>query len=590
VPFRGDTSALIFQAILDRAPMPPIRINPDIPVGLEQVINKALEKDREIRCQSAAELRADLMRLKRDTESGKAAVLGRVTSKTESRWSRRGIVTSIAGLVVLVVAAVSVGKLYLVHETKRIDSIAVLPLENLSHDPEQEYFADGITEALITSLARIGSLRVISRTSAMRYKAVSKSLPEIGHELNVDAVVEGSVQRSGNRVRITAQLIRAATDQHLWADSYERDLGDVLALQDEVARAIAREIQIKLTLQEQNRFASARPVDPGAYQAYIKGRYYLNRRSAKDVQKAIEYFQQSISKDPSYAVAYAGLADSYYVSSVFMPVAPAEPISKAKAAAKKAVELDDALAEAHVSLALIEVSYDRDWANAATEFKRALELNPGYATAHYLYGYAYLVPQAHFEQGVQEIRRALELDPLSLIINANLGDAYLLARRYDLAIEQGRKTLEIDSNFGVAHSNLGRAYVQKEMYREAISEFQAADASALARLEATRNSAYANTQPLAQLGHAYALSGRRVEALKVLDQLKEVSKGSFVSPFDFAIVFLGLGEKDQAIAWLTKAVEAHVYPVIYLQVDPRFDSLHSDSRYADLLRRIGLQR
>jgi len=459
--------------------------------------------------------------------------------------------------------------------TPHIDSLAVLPLENLSRDPEQEYFADGMTDALITDLAKISALRVISRTSVMHYKKTGKTIPEIARELNVDAIVEGSVQSSGNRVRVTAQLIRAASDQHLWADSYERDLGDVLGLQDEVALAIARQIKIKLTPQEQVRLATSRPVDPQAYQAYLKGRYHQNKRTAADIQKSVEYFQQSVDKDPAFALGYAGLADSYDLLSTYLGVAPEHSSLKARAAANKALELDETLAEAHTSLAAILVSYDWDWEGAGREFRRALELNPSYATAHYLYGFTYLLPQGKAEEAIWEMKRALEIDPLSLIINANLGDTYRLARQYDLAVEQCRRTLEMDSQFAVAHAALGRAYEQKGMYQEAISEFHAALLGIA-------------TQPLAGIGHAYALSGRRSEALKVLEQLQETSTRSFVSPFDFATVYVGLGEKDQAIAWLERAIEVHSFPVIYLNTDPRFDSLRSDPRYLALLHRVRL--
>jgi TolB-like protein/Flp pilus assembly protein TadD len=565
----------LVDEILHKSPTQPVRLNPDIPAKLEQIILKCLEKDPDNRYQSAKEALVDLRQL--------LAPSSVVVPRASTSPRRRYAVGAIGLAVLLLVALVALHKgwwrdrLLGQSTTPHIESLAVLPLENLSRDPDQEYFADGMTDALITDLAKISALRVISRTSVMHYKKTGKTIPEIARELNVDAIVEGSVQSSGNRVRVTAQLIYATSDQHLWADSYERELGDVLALQDEVGRAIARQIQIKLTPQEQLRLATPHLVDPDAYQAYLKGRYHLNKRTAEDIQQAIQYFQQSIARDPRYAAAYAGLADATY-SAQYRMIAPQEVISQARDAANKALEIDDALAEAYVSLAGIEISYDHDWMRAEMHLKRALELSPGYADAHYTYGFAYLLPQEKFEDAIKEMKRARELDPLSLIINANLGGTYFEMRRYDLAVEQCQKTLEIDTQFGPVHSILGLAYEQEGMYEEAISEFRAAFAL------------HMGTQPLAQLGHAYALSGRRAEALKVLDQLKELSRRSFVSPWDFALVYVGLGENEQAIASLEEAIEAHVFPVIFLKVDQRFDPLHSDPRYPDLLRRMGLPR
>jgi TolB-like protein/DNA-binding winged helix-turn-helix (wHTH) protein/Flp pilus assembly protein TadD len=495
------------------------------------------------------------------------------------RWLIQG--KSLALICISATVAVAVLGYFRLRETKPTGRVmlAVLPFENLSGDPNQEYLSDGFTEEMITELARLQPERlgVIARTSAMQYKNTKKSTDRIGHELGVQYLLEGSALSSGNRLRITAQLIRVQDQTHVWADSYERELGDVLALQDEVARSVAREIRAKLSPENDKRLSSPRHVDPETYQAFLKGRYHLNKRTGADIQQAIQYFQQSIARDPRYAAAYAGLADATYAAQYRM-IAPQEVVSQARDAANKALELDDTLPEAHVSLAWIELAYDRDWMRAEMHLKRALELSPGYADAHYVYGFAYLLPLGKFEDAVQEMKWALELDPLSLIINANLGGTYFEMRRYDLAVEQCQKTLEIDTQFGPAHSNLGLAYEQKGMYEEAISEFRAAFAL------------HIGTQPLAQLGHAYALSGRRVEALNVLDQLKELSRHTFVSPFDFATVYVGLGENDQAIASLDEAIKAHVFPVIFLKVDQRFDPLHSHHRYGDLLRRLDLDQ
>ena len=495
----------------------------------------------------------------------------------------RGLVRAavVAGVLVVVVGAVwrtggfrgrAAGAVH------PIQSIAVLPLVNYSGDPSQEYFADGITEALTTDLARISALRVISRTSVMHYKDTSKTVPEIARELQVDAVVEGSVVKAGNRVRITAQLIEAPTDRHLWAGSYERELGDVLALQDEVSRTIALEIQVTLTPQEQTRLATARPVNPEAYEAYLKGRYYLSKRSAQDIQKAIEYFQQAVDKDPTYAPAYAGLADSYHLLPWYGTVSPLEALPKARAAATRALELDDTLADAHASLAYIELFSDWNWARAQAEFRRALELAPGSVPAHYFYGMHYWAPRGQSSEAISELKRALNLDPLSLVININVGQILIYARRYDEAIAQCRKTLELDSRFARGHSILGSAYEQKGMYPEAIAEF---------RINAEYNPT--DTLALARLGHAYALSGQKAEARKILAELHKRSKEGFVSPAEMATVYLALGEKEQALTSLEKAYEVRDGWVIAVNVDPRFDSLRSEPRFQQLVRRIGLQ-
>ena len=457
-----------------------------------------------------------------------------------------------------------------------IRSLAVLPLENLSRDPEQEYFADGMTEALITDLSKIGALRVISRTSVMQYKGAKKPLPQIARELNVDGVIEGSVQRSGDRVRITAKLIHAPTDTHLWAESYERDLRDVLALQDDVARAIASQIRIKLTPQEQVRLASARPVNPEAHEAYLKGRYFWNKRTEEGLKKSLEYFQKAIDVDPNYALGYAGLADSYGILGNNGHLPPRETHPKAKAAALKALELNDNVAEAHSTLAAVMEEYDFDWAGAEKQHKRAIELNPNCATAHHYYAW-HLAHRERVEESITEIKRAQELDPLSLIINMNVGRMLYYGRRYDEAIEQYRKTLEMDPNLPWAHYLLGVAYEQKGMHGESIAELQKAVSPS-----------EINTIRLAALARAYALDGRRSKALKILHQLKELSKRRYVQPVFVALIYEALGDKDRAFLWLEKAYQDRSVNVPALRTDARFDSLRSDPRFQDLLRRIGL--
>jgi TolB-like protein/Flp pilus assembly protein TadD len=410
--------------------------------------------------------------------------------------------------------------------SRQIESLVVLPLENLSGDPEQEYFADGMTEALIANLAKIGALKVISRTSAMRYKDTDKPLPEIAQELGVDGIVEGSVLRAGDRVRITAQLIDAETDQHIWAETYERDLRDVLALQSQVAEAVAQEIRITVTPQEHKRLTSSGIVDPAAHEAYLKGRFYWNKRTVKSLKRGLHYFEEAIEKDPGYASAYAGLADSYNLLGAYgLPVN--ETLPKAKTAATKALELDKDLAEAHASLGMLR-RLDWDWLGAEEELKRAIQLNPGYASARHWYATLLSSAERH-EEAIAEIRKAHELDPLSLIINADMASVFHYARQHDLAIEQSRKTLDLDPNYWIAYRALGDAYLQKGRYEEAISAFQTA-----------MSHSAGHPRVIARLGHAYAISGRKDEAYKVLDQLNELSLDTYVSSYDRAVVYAGL--------------------------------------------------
>jgi TolB-like protein/DNA-binding winged helix-turn-helix (wHTH) protein/tetratricopeptide (TPR) repeat protein len=462
--------------------------------------------------------------------------------------------------------------------TPRIESVAVLPLHNLSHDPEQEYFSDGMTDELITDLAKVGSLRVISHTSVERYKETKRPLPEIARELGVDAVVEGTVMRSGDRVRITAQLIEARSDRHLWAESYERDLRDVLALQGEVARDIATEIQIKVTTQERSPLASARPINPEAHEAYLKGRYFWNKRTEEGVRKGIDYFEQATRIDPNYATAYAGLAESYIVSNGHRFLPPTQAFPKAHAAALKALELDEKLAEAHTSLGSYQWEYQWDKSGAEKEFARAIELNPSYATAHQWYAEE-LAALGRGDEALAEIKRAQELDPLSLPVSVVAGWILYVERNNDQAIAQFQRTLEMDSNFAIAHLYLGRAYVQKGNLEQGVVEGQTA----------TRLSG-GHPFYMAWLGYAYARVGNRNEALRILHQLKVISGKKYVASHDVAAIYVGLGEKSKAIAWLNKAYDEHSYTVLQLGVEPEFDSLRSDPRFQNLVHRIGLSQ
>jgi TolB-like protein/Tfp pilus assembly protein PilF len=575
--FRGDTAVETMNAILKEDPPEPSRTIADLPPSLDRIVRHCLEKSPEERFQSARDVAFAL-----DESSGMTAVAALSAKQPVSRRAFLGFAGA-AGVIVIAVLVTSIRGIIrdrLGHgaSPSRIQSLAVLPLANLSRDPEQEYFADGMTEELIADLGKIRALRVISRTSAMRYKGTKKSMPEIARELNVDALVEGSILRSGDRVRITAQLIRAATDEHLWSENYERDLRDVLALQSEVARSIAREIKIAVTPQEQARFAEARPVDPDAHQLFLKGRYYVAKNTQEGAQKALEYFQRSLDKDPAYAAAYAGLSNAYvflgYTGIDVRP--PRETMPRAEAAASRALELDDTLAEAHASLGLVRWAYDWDWPAAEKDLKRAIELSPGYAIAHLRYA-NFLCSLGRFDEAVAEDKRALELDPLFLIFNHAQAWPYHLSRRYDQAIEKYRKTLEMEPNFPRTHLRLGEVYAAKGMYREAIAEYE--KFSALGG---------GSTMALALIGNARALTGERREALRALDELTAASKQRYVPAFHFAIVYAGLGEADQAFVWLNKAYEERSQFLVDLKFIPILDPLRSDPRFVDLVRRVGL--
>jgi len=457
-----------------------------------------------------------------------------------------------------------------------ICSIAVLPLENLSSDPSQDYFADGMTDELIAALGKISALRVISRTSMMTYKRVRKLLPEIARELNVEAVVEGTVLRFGDRVRITAQLIRVPVERHMGAQSFEGDLRDTLALQNSVASAIAEQIRAIVTRQEQAALKTSRVVNSEAYDAYLKGRYFLNKRTGDGLANAIEHFNRAIEQDPTYAAAYSGLADAYALSGdwKYGVLPPQDAFSKAKAAATKALALDDNLGEAHASLAFALDLYRWNWEIAETEYKRAIKLDPGYATAHQWYSW-HLMMMGRNSEGILELTKAESLDPLSLIISADIADALCVARRYDEAVQKSKKILEMDPNFAVGHYELGQALVQKHVYDEAIVEFQRA-------IQLSGHSGAFDSY----VGYAYAISGKNEEAIKIVNDLEARRDQNPSADADIAFIYVGLGDRDQAMISLNKAYGARFKASILLR--PGFDPLRSDARFQELLRRIGL--
>ncbi|HEX8799231.1 MAG TPA: tetratricopeptide repeat protein [Terriglobales bacterium] len=458
-----------------------------------------------------------------------------------------------------------------------IKSIAVLPLKNLSGDSTQEYLADGMTEALIGRLSGIHDLRVISRTSVMRFKDTQMSVPEIAKTLNADAVVEGSVMREGNRIRVHAQLIRAATDAHFWSEEYDRDLPDVLALQSDVAQAIADKVQVTLTGQERSRLVAARPVAPEVYESYLKGRYYFNQRTLDALNKSIGFFQQAIARDPDYALAYSGLADAYAMLGFRGGFPSKDTLSRAKAAALKAIELDDTLAEPHASLAFIAETHEWDWATAEREYKRAVQLNPGDGRVHHWYA-GYLTYVGRFEEGISEARRARDLDPLSLPINNALAGRLLAAGRYNEALEQVQRTLQLDPHFAPAHQTLGWAYLHSGMGAEAIREFQTA-----LQLSGTDD-----TDLMLDLGFAYATAGDQEEARNILAKLRALHERRLVPSGSVAILYGALGDLNEAFVWMEKAYEERDPQLTYLKAGRRFEPLRHDPRFVDLVRRVGL--
>ena len=457
-----------------------------------------------------------------------------------------------------------------------IHSIAVLPLQNLSGDPGQEYFADGMTDELITELAQIGIPKVISRTSVMRLKNTDKSLPEIARELEADAVVEGTVLRSGNRVRITAQLIHGATDRHMWSGSYERDLKDVLALQRDVAQAITAEIKSNLAPErDQAQLAVPRPVNPEAHEAYLMGRFFWSKRTRDGLMTSLNYFQKAVALDPRDPLGYTGIADSYSILGAWGWLAPGEAFPRAREAALKALEFDDTLAEAHSSLGQVYEA-EGDWAGTEREFKRGLTLNPSLVVAHMRYSY-FLTKLGRHEEALAEAKRARELDSLSPLMNASLGQALYHAHRFDESQQVLLKTLELDPNFPGVHITLASTYAAKEMFRESIEEVQKA-----------AGFSSADVMIRAPLGYSYAKSGRRSDAEKILKDLKAESQRKYVSGYFVSWVCIGLGKNDEAIQWLERAYQQKDYQLTWMGAEPLLDPLRSDPRFRDLLRRLGL--
>jgi serine/threonine-protein kinase len=544
-PFQSKPATALVYEIINAAPPPPTRIRNDLSRRLEDVILKCLEKDPGYRYQTARDVAIDLKRL---AAAEARAAYGAGASAYGAGGPR----------------------------AERIRSLVVLPLENLSGDAEQEFFADGMTDALIADLAQIGDLRVVSRTSAMRYKGARQPLPEIARELGVDAVVEGTVLRAGNRVRITAQLIEAASDRHVWARVYQRDLSDVLTLQGEVASSIAGEIRGQLTPTQQSRWRQARTVDPAAFDAYLRGRQHWNRRTEPELRKAVEYFKQAIEKDPSYAAAYSGLADSYNILGDLNALTPGNASASALGAAQRALELDPELAEAHTSLGFVRLFFDWSWREAELHYRRALELNPNYATAHQWYAEV-LISQGRFDEAIAEARRAIEIDPISVILRTTLSDTLYFARRYDEAIEQLRRTVEFEPGFVAARTDLGRALTQAGRYPEAIASFEAA-----LRLSGS------DSKASPALGFVYAVAGMTDKARVILKTIEEQRSVRYMSAHAIGVIHMALGERDRALDWLEEAHRERDRAMVWLKVHPRLDPLRGERRFQALLEQMGL--
>ena len=583
-PFRGRTSYELSSMILHDSP-PTLRDN--VPLGLRAVIEHCLAKDPAQRYQHASEVRAALEALRTNSSVIPASALLppgiQAPAGLAPRWSatKRAIVASVAALGLLVVAALA-WKLVVVRwrgapavGAASIQSLAVLPLENLTGDPKQDYFADGMTDALITELSQIQKLRVISRTSVMQYKDKHESPAQIAEELGVDALVEGSVLRSNDRVRVSAELVQPQTGQNLWAHSYERTNTDILALQSDVARDVVTQIQIELTQPEKERLAKSRTVVPAAYDAYLQGNFQAAKRTGEALTQAVADYREAIQLDPTYAPSYAGLAGALTLVADYKDVPSSEVLPEAEATAMKALQLDDSLAYAHSVLGQIR-AYRLEWPGVLDEFQRAIELNPGDANAHHWYALA-LADAGRSDEAISEMKLAQELDPRSLIINANLSWVLYLAGKYDDAIAQAKKTVALDPSFAVAHGYLGQAYLAKGDDQAALAELQKA-------LELSGN----ETSFKAELGNTYAVAGRKPEALAILHELLDMSAKQYVSPYNIALVYVGLGQKDEAFQWLDKAYDERSVRLINLAVHPRLAGLRSDPRFVQLVEKIGL--
>lgn len=571
-PFTGETPSDCIASILTKEPPPLSGVLPDVPLKLEEILQKALRKDRDERYQTTRELLGDLHTLKGEMELAGPARAGIIVRQIKRH--KRGVLLMLA-LAILAAGGFAYFFFFFAHPpTTNEKSIAVLPFENLSEEKSSAYFADGIQDEILTRLSKIADLKVISRTSTQRYKHSSQSSSQIGHQLGVGNLLEGSVQKENDQVRVNVQLIAAANDAHLWAETYDRKLTDIFAVESDIATTIAKMLQATLTGAEKAAIAKRPTANREVYELYLKGRFFWNKRTAADLRKAIEYFNQALDKDPGYAAAYAGLTDAYLILSQYGAASPANSFPQAIAAAKKAIELDDTLAEAHTSLACSLAYYDFDFEQSVKEFERAIQLNPNYATAHHWLSNGVLSALGQFERAIAEGKRAVELDPLSLVINTDLGQDFFYARRYDEAIVHLRKTIEMDPRFYFAHWVLGTALQLKGQLSEAIAEYSKA--------------VELNDDPsvLALLGQAYARAGQQDEAQKILVHLNEEAKSRYVQAYSFVLMYLALGDKERAIDEMERAYRERDANVAQIRTDPMLDDLRGNPRFEVLVNQI----
>jgi TolB-like protein/Flp pilus assembly protein TadD len=573
--FEGDTTAVVFDGILNRQPAPPSRVNSGCPAAMDAIVRRALEKDRDARYQTALEFRADLDRV------------GRNAPPVERRRPTPGRRLALAVLVVLLGAlALDVAGMRSrllralppdgrAASLPRIESIAVLPFEDLSRDPAQEYFTEGMTEELITELGRVRSLRVISRQSTLRYRGTVKTVPEIARELNVDAILQASVRRTSGRVRISAQLVQAAPEKHLWAETLERETGDILGLEAEVARLIVRSVRATLTEEESARLASPRKGDPRAYEDYLQGRHRAGQRTEEGLRAAIEHFERSLAAQPDYAPAQAGIAEAYWLLANYIHLRPHEAYPMARAAAARALELDPRLGLAHAILGGIEYTYDWDWDAASREYQQALELDPGNAAVHRWFS-EYLASRGRFEESLAENRRAGEIDPVSLVTQTGTGWVSYLARRYDRAAASARRAVEMDPRSAWGHTILGNALLMR--------------GDAVESLVHLEQGAALSASFLGSLGYGYAVGGRREEARRVLRQMRSRSRDHYVPATEVAAVHAGLGERARALDAIEEGLRERDYGLAFLEVAPVWDGLRSEPRFRDLVQRVNVSR
>jgi len=569
-PFLGDNAVQMIDNILHSDPEPPASLNPELPDELQHIIVKCLQKSAENRYQTAEELQRDLRNFQR--VSGSLSISGPVRLAVP----RYGLMH--AGVLALIAVALFIGYLALRHPDDSIGAIAVLPFSNANPDPNTEYLSDGITESIINSLSQLPKLKVLARNTVFTYKGKDVDLKKVGKELNVEAIVTGTIRQQENRLIINASLVQVPDGVQIWGEQYNREISDILNVQSEISRTISAQLKLKLTGEEQEKVAKHYTEDSEAYQLYLRGLYFWNKRSPQGFARALESFQDAIRKDPNYALAYAGLANTYTLLPAWALLPPKEGHPKARAAALKALALDDSLAEAHAALAHTEHNYEWNWKEAEKSYRRAIELNPNYAIAHHWYA-SFLLEMGRKEEAIAEKRLALQLDPLSLIINSDLGFVYYNARQYDRAIEQLQKTIELDPGFIWTYQNLGFVYEQKKMYAESIASFQKALSLSPDSMEIQ-----------AELARAYAASGDSAQARQLLERLLKASADHYVASFDFAMIYAALADKDRAFEWLQKAFDERSYQITSLQVEPRVDSLRSDPRFAKMIQAMNFPK